>query len=35
MASAMNVIALHGGLIPYSGGFLIFSSYCPRTGRAC
>ncbi|MBY4610352.1 transketolase [Rhizobium sp. 9T] len=28
MASAMNGIALHGGLIPYSGGFLIFSDYC-------
>jgi transketolase len=24
----MNGIALHGGLIPYSGGFLIFSDYC-------
>jgi transketolase len=28
MAGAMNGIALHGGLIPYSGGFLIFSDYC-------
>lgn len=28
MASAMNGIALHGGLIPYSGGFMIFSDYC-------
>ncbi|KPF46342.1 transketolase [Rhizobium sp. AAP43] len=28
MAAAMNGIALHGGLIPYSGGFLIFSDYC-------
>ncbi|MGZ2485211.1 transketolase [Rhizobium pisi] len=28
MASAMNGIALHGGLIPYGGGFLIFSDYC-------
>jgi transketolase len=28
MASAMNGIALHGGLIPYSGTFLIFSDYC-------
>src|SRR3546814_3661680 len=27
-AAAMNGIALHGGLIPYSGGFLIFSDYC-------
>ena len=28
MAAAMNGIALHGGLIPYSGGFLVFSDYC-------
>ncbi|UHS57403.1 transketolase [Agrobacterium vaccinii] len=28
MAAAMNGIALHGGLIPYAGGFLIFSDYC-------
>ncbi len=28
MAAAMNGIALHGGLIPYSGGFLIFTDYC-------
>jgi transketolase len=28
MASAMNGIALHGGLIPYGGGFMIFSDYC-------
>nr|WP_306431174.1 transketolase [Rhizobium sp. L1K21] len=28
MAAIMNGIALHGGLIPYSGGFLIFSDYC-------
>ena len=28
MAAAMNGIALHGGFIPYSGGFLIFSDYC-------
>jgi transketolase len=28
MAAAMNGIALHGGIIPYSGGFLIFSDYC-------
>jgi transketolase len=27
MAAAMNGLALHGGLIPYSGGFLIFSDY--------
>ncbi|EFL87800.1 transketolase [Ahrensia sp. R2A130] len=28
MAAAMNGIALHGGLIPYSGGFLVFADYC-------
>jgi len=28
MAAAMNGMALHGGMIPYSGGFLIFSDYC-------
>ncbi len=28
MAAAMNGIALHGGLIPYSGGFLVFVDYC-------
>ncbi|MFG1298425.1 transketolase [Xanthobacter sp. V3C-3] len=28
MAAAMNGIALHRGLIPFSGGFLVFSDYC-------
>lgn len=28
MAAAMNGIALHGGLIPASGTFLVFSDYC-------
>jgi transketolase len=28
MASAMNGTALHGGIIPYSGTFLVFSDYC-------
>jgi len=28
MAAAINGIALHGGLIPYAGGFMIFSDYC-------
>ena len=28
MASAMNGVSLHGGLIPYGGGFMIFSDYC-------
>jgi transketolase len=27
MAAAMNGMALHGGLIPYSGTFLVFSDY--------
>jgi len=28
MAAAMNGMALHGGVIPYSGTFLMFSDYC-------
>lgn len=28
MAAAMNGMALHGGMIPYSGTFLVFSDYC-------
>ena len=28
MAGAMNGMALHGGIIPYGGTFLIFSDYC-------
>ena len=28
MVSAMNGMALHGGVIPYSGTFLVFSDYC-------
>ena len=28
MGSAMNGMALHGGIIPYSGTFLVFSDYC-------
>jgi transketolase len=28
MSAAMNGIALHKGLIPFSGGFLVFSDYC-------
>jgi transketolase len=28
MAAAMNGMALHGGTIPYSGTFLVFSDYC-------
>jgi len=28
MAAAMNGLALHGGIIPYSGTFLVFTDYC-------
>lgn len=28
MAAIMNGLALHGGIIPYSGTFLVFSDYC-------
>ncbi len=28
MVAAMNGMALHGGIIPYSGTFLMFSDYC-------
>jgi transketolase len=28
MAAVMNGMALHGGVIPYSGTFLVFSDYC-------
>jgi transketolase len=28
MAAAMNGMALHGGLIPYGGTFLVFTDYC-------
>ncbi len=28
MAAAMNGIALHKGLVPFSGGFMVFSDYC-------
>ena len=28
MMAAMNGMALHGGVIPYSGTFLVFSDYC-------
>ena len=28
MAAAMNGMALHGGVIPYSGTFLAFADYC-------
>lgn len=28
MAAAMNGMALHGGVIPYSGTFMVFTDYC-------
>jgi transketolase len=28
MAAIMNGLALHGGLVPYGGTFLVFSDYC-------
>jgi len=28
MAAAMNGLALHGGMIPYGGTFLVFADYC-------
>jgi len=28
MAAAMNGLALHGGVIPYAGTFMVFSDYC-------
>jgi transketolase len=28
MAATMNGLALHGGLVPYGGTFLVFSDYC-------
>jgi transketolase len=28
MAAAMNGMALHGGVVPFSGTFLVFSDYC-------
>jgi len=28
MGAAMNGMALHGGIIPYSGTFLVFADYC-------
>jgi len=28
MAAAMNGLALHGGVVPYGGTFLVFSDYC-------
>jgi len=33
MAAIMNGVALHGGFIPYGGGFLTFSDYCRNAIR--
>ncbi len=33
MAAAMNGMALHGGVIPYGGTFLVFSDYCRNSIR--
>jgi transketolase len=33
MAGIMNGLALHGGIIPYGGTFLIFSDYCKPSLR--
>ena len=33
MAAAMNGMALHGGITPYGGTFLIFSDYCRNAIR--
>jgi transketolase len=33
MAAALNGMALHGGVIPYGGTFLIFSDYCRNAIR--
>ena len=28
MAAALNGMALHGGIVPYGGTFMVFSDYC-------
>jgi transketolase len=33
MAAAMNGMALHGGIIPFGGTFLVFSDYCRNAIR--
>jgi len=33
MSAAMNGMALHGGVIPYGGTFLVFSDYCRNAIR--
>jgi len=33
MAAAMNGMALHGGIVPYGGTFMVFSDYCRNAIR--
>ena len=33
MSAAMNGMALHGGIIPYGGAFLVFADYCRNAIR--
>jgi transketolase len=33
MSAAMNGMALHGGIVPYGGTFLVFSDYCRNAIR--
>jgi transketolase len=33
MAAAMNGMALHGGIVPYGGTFLVFADYCRNAIR--
>jgi transketolase len=33
MAAAMNGLALHGGIVPYGGTFLVFTDYCRPSVR--
>ena len=33
MAAAMNGMAMHGGIIPYGGTFMVFSDYCRNAIR--
>ena len=33
MAAAMNGMALHGGIVPYGGTFLVFTDYCKPSIR--
>ncbi len=33
MAAALNGMALHGGIVPYGGTFLVFSDYCRNAIR--